>query len=114
LAGNPKEEIAYPEARKKTLMCLLQLALVVQSTQSEANDPIPEEEGISIRIVSFGCASSAQEGEALESLHDRAGHSGFAGSPSRAVGCDIRKTPGYRRADEHLQSPICWTGLNRF
>jgi hypothetical protein len=77
LVGNPKEETAYPEARKKTLMCLLQLALVVQSTQSEANDPIPEEEGISIRIVSFGCASSAQEGEALESLHDRAGHSGY-------------------------------------
>jgi hypothetical protein len=43
----------------------LQLALVVQQTQSEANDPIPEEDGISIRIVSFGCASSAQEGRPL-------------------------------------------------
>jgi hypothetical protein len=53
LVGNPKEETAYPEARKKTSTCLLQLALVDQQDEFEANDPIPEEEGISVRIVSL-------------------------------------------------------------
>jgi hypothetical protein len=53
LVGNPKEETACPEARKRTLMSLSQLALAGRSAESEANDPIPEEEGISIGLVSL-------------------------------------------------------------
>jgi hypothetical protein len=53
LVENPKVETAYPEARKKTLTSLLRLAPVGQSGESEANDPIPEEEGISVRRVSL-------------------------------------------------------------
>jgi hypothetical protein len=53
LVGNPKEETAYPQARKKTLMSLLQLALVGQQAESEAKDPNPEEGGISVRLVSL-------------------------------------------------------------
>jgi hypothetical protein len=34
-------------------MSLLQLALVGRSAETEANDPIPEEEGISIRLASL-------------------------------------------------------------
>jgi len=41
LVGNPKEEIADPEAHKKTSTCLVQL--VDQESEFEANDPIPEE-----------------------------------------------------------------------
>jgi hypothetical protein len=52
LVENPKEETADPQARKKTSMSLSQLALVGQQGDSEANDPIPEEEGISVRLVS--------------------------------------------------------------
>jgi hypothetical protein len=71
LVGNPKGEIAYPEAHKKTLMSLLQSALVVQHVESEANDPIPEEEGIFV-LVSLTTRPRSRGGEALESLHGRA------------------------------------------
>jgi hypothetical protein len=53
LVGNPIKETAYPEARKKTLMSLLQLAQAGQLAGSEANDPIPEEAEISVRLVSL-------------------------------------------------------------
>jgi hypothetical protein len=53
LVGNLREQIAYLEARKKTSMCLWQLAFVDQYAEPEANDPIQEEEGISVRLVSL-------------------------------------------------------------
>jgi hypothetical protein len=65
---------------KKTLMSLLQLALVDQQAESEANDPIPEEGGISVRLVSLTARPRHKRGEALESLDGRAGRSGYAGS----------------------------------
>jgi hypothetical protein len=60
-------------------MCLLQLGPVVQYVESEANDPIPEEEGIFV-LVSLTTRPRSRGGEALESLHGRAGLSGCAGS----------------------------------
>ena len=61
-------------------MFLLQLALAVQHVESEANDPIPEEEGIFVHRVSLTARPRSRGGEALESLHGRAGLSGCAGS----------------------------------
>ena len=66
-------------------MCLLQLALVVQHVESEANDPIPEEEGIFVHLVSLTARPRSRGDEALESLHGRAGLSGCAGCSQQAV-----------------------------
>ena len=58
-------ETAYPEARKKTLTSVLQLTLLGQSAESEANDPIPEEEGISVRLVSLTARPRSLEARPL-------------------------------------------------
>ena len=79
MVENPKEGILCPGARSKTSVFLLQLAPAGQWGGPQANDPIPEEEGISVRLVSLTARPPAQEGGALESLHGRAGRP-YAGS----------------------------------
>jgi hypothetical protein len=80
LAGNPKEETACPEARRKTSTRLLQLALVDQRAEFEANDPIPEEEGISVRLVSLAARPRLKRARPLRASIGRAGLFGYGGS----------------------------------
>jgi hypothetical protein len=95
LVGNPKEETGDPEARKRTLKSLLQLALALvgRQAESEANDPIPEEVGISIRLASLTARPSLKWAKPL-----RASMVALVVPVSwfysRTVGCDIQKVHG--------------------
>jgi hypothetical protein len=113
LAGNPKEETAGPEARKKTSTRLLPSALVDQHAGFEANDPIPEEAGISVRLVSLIARPRLKRARPLRAPIGRAGFSGMTALFKNRWIC-VQKAFGYRRADDHLRRAICWTGLNHF
>jgi hypothetical protein len=80
LAGNPKEETACPEARNKTSTRPLLSALVDQRAEFEANDPIPEAEGIFVRLVSLTARPRLKRARLLRASTGRAGLFGYDGS----------------------------------
>jgi hypothetical protein len=79
-------------------MSLLRLALADRQADSEANDPIPAEEGISVRLVSLIARPRLKRARPVRASMIALVVPG-CWFYSRTVGRDIQKVHGRRRAD---------------